>query len=183
MDEEHLAAALRYVSLNPVRARLVERPQDWRWSSTSAHLHGKDDGLTALAPVKNRFSHFADLLGSEPEADLFDQLRVAESIGRPLGDDRFLSRIERRTGRTSSRASVVRSRSDRRPVTGIIAEPGVRIKCTVTVTLEEPRHRCPGVHPALIAAEQVSDTSLIVSFACDAGRRRAFLRNEYSPAR
>jgi putative transposase len=30
IDEEHLAAALRYVSLNPVRARLVERAQDWR---------------------------------------------------------------------------------------------------------------------------------------------------------
>ena len=36
MDEEHLAAALRYVALNPVRARLVERPQDWRWASTRA---------------------------------------------------------------------------------------------------------------------------------------------------
>jgi putative transposase len=31
--------------------------------------------------------------------DLFERLRAAESIGRPLGDDRFLSRIERRTGR------------------------------------------------------------------------------------
>ncbi len=99
MDEQHLAAALRYVSLNPVRARLVQRPQDWRWSSTPAHLRGKDDGLTALAPIKDRFPHFADLLAREPEADLFDQLRAAESIGRPLGDDRFLSRIERRTGR------------------------------------------------------------------------------------
>jgi arsenate reductase len=28
-------------------------------------------------------------------------------------------------------------------------------------------------HPALIAAEQLSDTNLIVSFACDAGRRLA----------
>jgi putative transposase len=99
MDEEYLAAALRYVSLNPVRARLVERARDWRWSSTSAHLRGKDDGLTALAPIKDRFAKFADLLASEPEADLFDRLRAAESIGRPLGDDRFLSRIERRTGR------------------------------------------------------------------------------------
>jgi len=35
MDEEHLAAAVRYVSLNPVRARLVARPQDWRWSSVA----------------------------------------------------------------------------------------------------------------------------------------------------
>ena len=55
MDEAHLAAALRYVSLNPVRARLVERAQDWRWSSTRAHLRGKDDGLTALAPIRDRF--------------------------------------------------------------------------------------------------------------------------------
>jgi putative transposase len=99
MDEQHLMAALRYVSLNPVRARLVERAQDWRWSSASAHLRGKDDGLTALAPIRDRVPRFADLLASEPEQDLFGHLRAAESIGRPLGDDRFLSRIERRTGR------------------------------------------------------------------------------------
>jgi putative transposase len=99
MDEQHLAAALRYVSLNPVRARLVERARDWRWSSTRAHLRGKDDGVTALAPVRDRFPDFADLLASEPETDLFASLRAAESIGRPLGDDRFLARLERRTGR------------------------------------------------------------------------------------
>jgi hypothetical protein len=39
------------------------------------------------------------LLATEPEADLFDALRSAESIGRPLGDNRFLARIERQTGR------------------------------------------------------------------------------------
>ena len=68
MDEEHLAAALRYVALNPVRARLVARAQDWRWSSTRAHLRGKDDGITALKPIRDRFPRFADLLDSEPEA-------------------------------------------------------------------------------------------------------------------
>lgn len=99
MDEQHLAAALRYVALNPVRARLVRRAQDWRWSSTRAHLRGKDDGLTALAPIRDRFPEFGDLLATEPEADLFDALRAAESIGRPLGDNRFLARIERQTGR------------------------------------------------------------------------------------
>jgi putative transposase len=31
---------------------------------------------------------------------LFDRLRAVESIGRPLGDDRFLARIERLTART-----------------------------------------------------------------------------------
>ena len=40
MDEEHLAAAVRYVSLNPVRARLVARAQDWRWSSARTSTAG-----------------------------------------------------------------------------------------------------------------------------------------------
>jgi putative transposase len=100
MDEEHLAAAVRYVSLNPVRARLVERAQDWRWSSTRAHLRGRGDGLTELAPIKQRFPDFADLLESSSQADLFTPLRAAESIGRPLGDSGFLSRIERLTKRS-----------------------------------------------------------------------------------
>jgi len=99
MDEEHLLAALRYVSLNPVRARLVRRAQDWRWSSTRAHLSGKDDGITARTPVKTRIPDFADFLVDAPEADLFARLRAAESIGRPLGDDRFFARIERLTKR------------------------------------------------------------------------------------
>ena len=99
MDEAHLAAALRYVSLNPVRARLVERARDWRWSSARAHLSGKTDGITALAQIRERFPRFADLLDDEPEADLFDRLRAAESIGRPLGDERFLARVERLTRR------------------------------------------------------------------------------------
>jgi putative transposase len=42
MDEEHLAAAVRYVSLNPVRARLVPHAKDWRWSSVAAHRPGND---------------------------------------------------------------------------------------------------------------------------------------------
>jgi REP-associated tyrosine transposase len=34
--ESHLLELVRYVVLNPVRARLVERPGDWRWSSYRA---------------------------------------------------------------------------------------------------------------------------------------------------
>ncbi|MGJ5034273.1 transposase [Bradyrhizobium sp. HKCCYLR1023] len=101
MDEAHLAAALRYVSLNPVRARLAARAQDWGWSSTRAHLRGRDDGLTAREPVKAMFPDIAGLLTRAPEDEeaLFARLRAAESIGRPIGSDRFLARIEKLTGR------------------------------------------------------------------------------------
>ena len=58
------------------------------------------DGIAARAPIKARFLDFADLLDDEPQADLFDRLRAAESTGRPLGDDRFPARIERLIART-----------------------------------------------------------------------------------
>ena len=100
MDETHLAAALRYIALNPVRARLAEKPHDWRWSSVHAHLTATDDGLTTIAPVLTRFPRFAEFIGQGPDAALFDRLRQAECIGRPLGDDAFVAELEERTRRT-----------------------------------------------------------------------------------
>ena len=95
-------ARASYHGINPVRARLVARAQDWRWSRTRAYLTGKDDGLTARRPIRDRFPRFADLFATEPDgedSEAFACLRAAESIGRPLGDDRFLARIERVTKR------------------------------------------------------------------------------------
>jgi putative transposase len=100
MDEEHLMAALRYVSLNPVRAKLVKRAEDWRWSSVRAHLKGINDGLTTVQPALDRVPDFASLLKEEPPEDLFDALRRAELTGRPLGGTAFLTRLEKRLGRT-----------------------------------------------------------------------------------
>lgn len=37
-DEGHLAEAVRYIVMNPVRAGLCERPEQWPWSSYRAHL-------------------------------------------------------------------------------------------------------------------------------------------------
>jgi putative transposase len=100
MDEAHLAVAVRYVSLNPVRARLVARAHDWRWSSARAHLYDRDDGLTTRAPVLERFSPFRDFLDESADPQAIERLRAAESIGRPVGDKAFLARLERRTKRT-----------------------------------------------------------------------------------
>lgn len=80
-------------------ARLVGRAQDRRWSSTRAHLTGKDDGITERRPIRERFPRFADMLADEPDAEAFARLRAAESIGRPLGGDRFMARVERATKR------------------------------------------------------------------------------------
>ncbi|MBF0326529.1 MAG: transposase [Alphaproteobacteria bacterium] len=94
MDEVHLEAALRYVALNPVRAGLVERPQDWPWSSVHAHLAGKDDGITAVAPILSRIPDFAIFLDQPADEAALTRLRQAETIGRPLGSDAFIREIE-----------------------------------------------------------------------------------------
>ncbi len=99
MDEAHLVAALRYVSLNPVRARLVTRARDWRWSSVRAHSNGRDDGLTAIAPVRERYPDFSQFLSEETDEDMLRRLRGAETIGRPLGNAKFLDALERKTRR------------------------------------------------------------------------------------
>ncbi len=98
MDEAHLGAALRYVALNPVRARLCKRAADWPWSSVHAHL-GRRDGLTECEPVLSRYPRFADLIKQGEDEELSDRLRQAETIGRPLGTDNFIARLERKSGR------------------------------------------------------------------------------------
>ncbi|MGE0612946.1 MAG: transposase [Hyphomicrobiales bacterium] len=100
MDEAHLACAVRYVSLNPVRSKLVARARDWRWSSTRAHLAGESDGIVDVAPVLERFPDFAALLKSGEDEEKVKALRKAETTGRPVGSIAWLKAMERRTGRT-----------------------------------------------------------------------------------
>lgn len=99
MDEDHLRAAVAYIALNPVRARLVDRAQGWPWSSVHAHLSGRDDGLTTVAPVLERYPRFAEMIDNGPDEPAFARLRRAESIGRPVGDEGFIASLEARTGR------------------------------------------------------------------------------------
>src|SRR5438309_4441079 len=40
-EDDHLLAVLRYIERNPVRAGLVSRAQDWRWSSAAVPLGGE----------------------------------------------------------------------------------------------------------------------------------------------
>jgi putative transposase len=100
MDEAHLAAALRYVALNPVRAGLARKAADWPWSSARVHLGlADDDGLTMREPVLSRYPDFAQLIAAGEDEAFSMRLRKAETIGRPLGDRTFLEALETQTGR------------------------------------------------------------------------------------
>ena len=100
MDEEHLAHAVRYISMNPVRAGLVERAEDWRWSSVRAHLAGRDDELVKVAPILERYGDFASFLAQDIDSgDAYKRLRQSETTGRPVGSDAWMEKLSALTGR------------------------------------------------------------------------------------
>jgi len=100
MDEQYLIAAARYIELNPVRARLVENPADYAWSSARAHIEGRDDILVKVKPLLEIVGYDWSEFLSEPlvkkEAKA---LRRHERTGRPLGGEKFITRLEKRLGR------------------------------------------------------------------------------------
>ena len=102
MDERYTLAAARYVELNPVRAQLVSRPEDYAWSSARAHLHGRDDALVTVAPLLRRMPEWREFLGAA-QADEADQIQRHANTGRPLGTEEFVTEVERLLGRVLRR--------------------------------------------------------------------------------
>ena len=99
MAERHLLAAARYVELNPVRAGMVSRPEDYPWSSAGAHLAGANDKLVTVAPLLALAADWAALLDGGLSAADYEALHRHQRTGRPLGDRAFVERLEQALGR------------------------------------------------------------------------------------
>ncbi|MFL6844323.1 MAG: transposase [Allosphingosinicella sp.] len=84
LDEPHLHVCFRYVELNPVRAGLVGRPEDWRWSSARGHLGLAADPLADLEPARERIDDWRAFLDAGLDPEDHAALRAAERSGRLL---------------------------------------------------------------------------------------------------
>jgi putative transposase len=99
MDESYLIATAHSIELNPVRAGLVKRPEDYKWSSAKAHLQGEDDILVRVGPLLEIVPAWNALLSSDLSEKDYETLRRHERSGRPLGDEGFVEKIEKMTAR------------------------------------------------------------------------------------
>ena len=62
LTDEHLREVIRYIPLNPVRAGLCKRPEDWPWSSCRAILgSGSREPFLSVRPTLDRFSSDRDV--------------------------------------------------------------------------------------------------------------------------
>ena len=98
MDERHLIAAVRYVEMNPVHAGLVQKPEDWEWSSARYHL-GQSTG-DWLVKERNLLGLVNDWRKYLTEGDEHDNTNYELHLrtGRPLGAADFVEKLERLIG-------------------------------------------------------------------------------------
>jgi len=102
LDQKYLYAAVRYIELNPVKAGLVKRPEEYRWSSARAHVLKLPDAILSKNFLTDEIGNWSDFLMSgikEESEEVFDRhLRS----GKPLGGEAFLAQLETLTGRKLS---------------------------------------------------------------------------------
>ncbi len=100
MDEPYMILAARYIELNPVRAGLVSRPEEYPWSSARNHVLDQPDPILQPCSLLGDFvadwGKFLSEGVGETHQKLFQQ---HEHTGRPLGNQDFLIQLEKRIKR------------------------------------------------------------------------------------
>jgi putative transposase len=102
----YLLTCQRYIELNPVRAAMVEDPAHYRWSSYRANALGQADARVSPHPLylalgataAQRQAAYRALFRSQLDKAALDDIRLALNQNQPLGNERFLQKIEAMTG-------------------------------------------------------------------------------------
>jgi putative transposase len=111
-EDAYLLSTMRYIELNPVRAKLVQSPAHYRWSSYRCNGQGKADDLVTPHPLYDalgatqaaRLSAYKALFKVQLDRGVLDEIRSAWLTGTPLGNDRFKEEVERKLGRKVGQA-------------------------------------------------------------------------------
>jgi putative transposase len=100
-DDEHLLTVLRYIERNPLRAGLVERAEDWPWSSLASGANGLRPGLLHPGPVPRGAGWVTSVNAPMHESEL-TRLRRSVERGTPYGSGGWVHQAADRLGLESS---------------------------------------------------------------------------------
>jgi putative transposase len=95
-EDDHLIAVLRYVERNALRAELVARAEDWKWSSLACWLRGDAMLWTGDPPVRSQ--NWQARVNEPLSASDLQRLRHSVSRGRPFGDESWTATTAERLG-------------------------------------------------------------------------------------
>ena len=95
--DPHLFTTVRYIEQNPVKAKIVKHPWEYRWSSAGFHC-----GETCCDPLVKPSSLFSNIIDWKDFLSKTDDkemvLEGKTRTGRPFGPDHFYAVVERVTG-------------------------------------------------------------------------------------
>ena len=119
--DTYLLACCRYIELNPVRAHLVSRPEQYRWSSYPSKIGlaewrglDQDPCYEALAPTPSeRTVLYAKWVNDDVPTEEWERIRAAVQRGQLTGSDRFVSEVVKHVGRRIEWRGWGRPRQDR----------------------------------------------------------------------
>src|SRR5690606_4621191 len=84
--DAHFLAVTRYVERNPLRANLVGRAQDWRWSSLGARRAGPEELRAVLSPWPvAEPKRWVQAVNRPQSGAELEAVRASVRRGRPLG--------------------------------------------------------------------------------------------------
>ena len=98
-EDDHLLTVLRYIERNPVRAGLVQRAENWLWSSAAA-LRGGEPTLDP-GPVPRPAQWLEHVNDAQTEAEI-ESLRICCRRRRPFGDTAWMAMAAHRLGLQAS---------------------------------------------------------------------------------
>jgi putative transposase len=96
-------AAVRYILLNPVKAKLVEYPWDYKWSSTRHHLGIEKGKLVTNGLINTLIGDWKEFLRADTGKSETDLFELHERTGKPLGDIDFTEKLEKILSRSLKR--------------------------------------------------------------------------------
>jgi putative transposase len=122
-SERYLLTLMRYIELNPLRAGMVDQPEEYPWSSYRRNALGEGgpngDWLTSHTDYlrlgredADRQQAYRALFASAIDQGDLAQIRDCTHKGWALGGERFRSEIETLTSRRATSMGVGRPRKD-----------------------------------------------------------------------
>ena len=102
LDSAYFLNAIRYVELNPVRARMVARAEDYEWSSAAAHCGMRGDLVVEpnpKSPLLTGIKNWSRWLAEGIAEETVETLRRHGCQNLPCGNSVFLAQLETITGR------------------------------------------------------------------------------------
>lgn len=103
--ERYLLSCHRYIELNPVRAGMVRRPEEYKWSSYGVNGWGNESWLRPHSEYlrlgeqgADRCHAYRELFKTQLNEEDLHRIRESAHYCQPTGDDRFRLQIEQKYG-------------------------------------------------------------------------------------